>query len=86
MIPNAMTLADFIVEKDRRRDVFLRFDSEVNSYARVLAEGLIAGESHDYIQNVLAGYVSAKHAKDIAFQEYAQFLPPPAASDSPQQQ
>ncbi len=85
MTPNAMTVAEFCLEKDRRRDVFLRVDSEVNSYARVLAEGLIAGESHDYIQNVLAGYVSAKHAKDIAFQEYVQFLPPPAASDSHQQ-
>lgn len=86
MTPNTMTLAQFILEKDRRRDVYHKAETEANSYARVVAEGLIAGESHDYIQNVLAGYVSAKHARDIAFQAYVELLPPPAASDSPQQQ
>lgn len=86
MTPNAMTHAEFILEKDRRRDVYREAKAEADAYARVVAEGLIAGESHDYIQNLLAGYVSAKHAREIAFQAYVDFVPSPAASDSPQQQ
>lgn len=86
MTPNAMTQAEFCLQKDRLRTAYHGAKHRLSSWAFTITEGLLRGECQVWIDGALSEYSKAKVAEEVAFQEYVDFLPPPAASDSPQQQ
>lgn len=70
---NAVELFEFNEENFRLREVFHSAKCHADSCARVVADGLLAGASQDYIDGAMVAYVEAKAAKDLAFQEYKSF-------------